>query len=114
MSDGDPIRKTIYEDQSVLFRCRFADSTGIPYKQTGITSLKYDAFQLVPYSATALANDTALVVASTISDTLQPWSVDATGYNFSTTFPYTLSVTRDNRGTAAKGCLGPTAGQVPR
>ena len=88
-------------NQPITARWRFADDSRTAYQQADITSMKYDAIQKEPYTATLLANDTALVVADTVSDTLQVESddngweddEDSTGYNCKTTFPATLFAT---------------------
>lgn len=94
-------RGTFPQSNPVVARWRFYDGSRAAYTQADITSMKYDAIQLQPYSATLLANDTALVVADTVYDTLQVESDDAgweddddaTGYNCKTTFPGTLFAT---------------------
>lgn len=101
-------RDTIHEDSTYTARWRFVDATRTPYNSGDATSWKYDAYQLEPYSSTALADDTALAESANDStpnvgqigvfDTEQTETNDAgweddddsTGYNCITTFPATL------------------------
>lgn len=67
--------------QPITARWRFTDDSRTAYQQADLTSMKYDARQTSPYTATLLADDTALVVADTISDTLHAnnWSASTGG-----------------------------------
>jgi len=102
---------TIFENETYWARWRFVDAARDSYQNADITSCKYDAFQIEPYSATALASDTALTLQNGDNtptsgqigwfDTLQTESDDggweddddSTGYNCIAQFPGTLFAT---------------------
>jgi len=102
---------TTHEEQTVWGRWRFTDSARDIYKNADITSCKYDAIQIQPYSSTLLSDDTVLTLADgdlTPTASQIGWNdsywlnaddngwdddEDATGFNCKVQFPGSLFAT---------------------
>lgn len=109
----EPLRCTVWENQSLVVFARIANISGDYITQATITSIAGGTYDLDDGSAVATFS---VVVGSSVFDTLQTgdarWTVDSTGYNFRHTVPGTALPEGDKR-YQVEIVLTPTGGADP-
>lgn len=119
MTIARDIHGTVFAGGTGLLKARLVGSNDVALEQADVDAITYTIDELDQHDASAGTvveghEDVALVVSAVVFDTLQAWSVDDTGYNFSHEVDVSANSAFATRGRAYRVTyrLTPASGQI--